>query len=115
MADKNFLDNEILTDEQLDEVAGGTVSEVYDLRAAIGKVRLVNGYHNNQPAQFYTYLMEEDVAPYLKKTYGIDATLNFGQYDPASHDYVTEGNPNTYSRDGQPLTHQQVLDIIKGK
>ena len=109
MADKKILDNEILSDEELDNVAGGTVSETYQLRKAIGEVYFVK---DGQPAPFYTYLPENEVAGYLKKTYNIDATLNFGDYDPASHDYVTEGDPNQYSINGKSLTHQQVLGII---
>ena len=109
MSDKKIFDNELLTDEQLDNVAGGTVSETYQLRKALGEVYFVK---DGQPAPFYTYLPENEVEQYLKKTYNIDATLNFGDYDPASHDYVTEGEPNQYSLNGKSLTHQQVLSII---
>ncbi len=112
---KEILKDEILKDEELDNVAGGTVSETNDLRRTIGEVRLVHGYYNNEPKDFYTYLSIGEVAPYLKEHYGIDATINLGEYYLAGHDYITEGAPNKYSRDGQSLTHQQVLDIIKGK
>ncbi|MBR4383809.1 MAG: hypothetical protein IKP64_09655, partial [Selenomonadaceae bacterium] len=63
---KEIFDNEIMSDEKLDNVAGGTVSETYQLRSAIGQVYFVK---NGQPAPFYTYLPEDEVAGYLKKTY----------------------------------------------
>jgi len=104
--------DEILNDEQLDNVAGGTSREMEDLRRTIGEVYLEHDSYNHS---YYTYVPMEKLAPYLKKHYGIDATINLGEYDPSDHGFVTEGAPNKYSRNGQSLTHQQVLDIIKGK
>lgn len=110
MSNEIFKD-ELISEEELDDVAGGTSSEMRDLIYAIGKVYLEHdSYHS-----YYTYVPMEELAPYLKKKYGIDATINLGEYDPSDHGFVTEGKPNTYSRNGQPLTQQQVLDIIRGK
>ena len=106
-----------MNDNELEKVAGGTTSEVGELSKAIGEIYPVNGFQGDfsHPVTFNTYLPIDEIAPYLKKTYGIDAKLNLGKYNPAAHDFVTEGNANKYSRNGQTLTHQQVLDIIKGK
>ena len=115
MADEKILDNEILNDEELDNVAGGTFFETRDLRNAIGRVYLVKSYYDNQPIQFYSKLPPNEIAGYLKSHYDIDATLSFGKYNSEVGLYEPGGDPNTYSRNGQSLTHQQVLDIIKGK
>ena len=112
MANKKILDNEILSDDELDNISGGYLSETIDIVSAIGEVYLVNGFHNNQPAQFYCYLPIEEVAPYLKEHYGIDAKINLGTYDPGAHDYISEGAANEYSFHGKTITHQQVMDII---
>ena len=108
---------EQLSDEELDKIAGGTYSETQSLRKAIGEVVTVHGFTGNfnNPVTFKRNLFIDEVAPYLKKTYGIDSKLDCGEYDSASHDFVTEGGANKYSLNGKSLTHQQVLDIIAGK
>lgn len=117
MKDEKILENEIMTDEELEKVSGGTHYETSQIINAIGQIYKVNGFKGDfsHPVTFYTYLPLDEVEPYLKKTYGIDAKLDCGQYDPAAHDFVTEGGANQYSRNGQSLTHQQVMDIINGK
>ena len=49
-----------------------------------------------------------ELPDYLKKNYGIDAKID-GRPD------WDEGNANIYSRNGEVLTHKQVLEIIKSK
>ena len=110
MADKKILDNEMLSDNELDNVAGGTFDERADLQHAIGKIYL-SAWRDEE----FTYLPSDKVAPYLKEHFGIDATINQGKYLYALHAFVTKDKPNEYSRNGQTLTHQQVLDIINGK
>ena len=114
---KKVLDEEILNDEELEKISGGSVSETKQIKNALGKVYEVDGFQGNfnNPVKFKTYVPIDEVGDYLKKIYNIDATINFGIYDPSDHDFVTEGATNKYSRNGQPLTHQQVLDIINGK
>ena len=48
----------------------------------------------------------QELPNYLKKTYGIDAKIS------GRPDWDT-GDANTYSRNGETLTHKQVLDIIR--
>lgn len=117
MTDESNLNEEVLSDVELDNISGGTYSETQSLRKAIGAVVTVHGFTGNfnNPVTFKRNLFIDEVAPYLKKTYGIDSKLDCGEYDPASHDFVTEGGANKYSLNGKSLTHQQVLDIIAGK
>ena len=61
----------------------------------------------------YFYVSLDEVGDYLKKHFNIDAKINFWIYDPSDHGFVTEGAVNEYSRNGEKLTHPQVLDIIK--
>lgn len=117
MKNEKILQEEVLSDEDLEKISGGSVSETDQIRNAIGQVYEVDGFKDNfsHPVKFKTYLPTNEVCGYLKKHYNIDATLNFGDFDPASHDFVTDGDPNKYSRNGQTLTHAQVLNIINGK
>ncbi len=117
MTDESNLNEEVLSDVELDNISGGTYSETQSLRKAIGEVVTVHVFMGNfnNPVTFKRNLFIDEVAPYLKKTYGIDSKLDCGEYDPASHDFVTEGGANKYSLNGKSLTHQQVLDIIAGK
>lgn len=117
MTDESNLNEEVLSDVELDNISGGTYSETQSLRKAIGAVVTVHGFEGDfsHPVTFNRNLRIDEIAPYLKKTYGIDAKLDCGEYDLAAHDYVTEGGANQYSLNGKSLTHQQVLEIIAGK
>jgi len=114
MTDESNLNEEVLSDVELDNISGGTYSETQSLRKAIGEVVTVHGFEGDfsHPVTFKRNLFIDEVAPYLKKTYGIDSKLDCGESDPV---FVTEGGANKYSLNGKSLTHQQVLDIIAGK
>ena len=47
-------------------------------------------------------MYSDEISDYLKKKFGIDAT-------------ISEYNANKYSFNGKNLTHEQVIDIIKGE
>lgn len=103
---KEILENEILSDDELDNVSGGTTHETLEIISYIGKVYCAGTNESG-------YLKPESVARYLKLRYGIDATIS---WDITKTDYGTclgEGSPNQYSRDGQTINHQQVMAIIK--
>ena len=102
MKDKKILQEEVLSDEELEKVAGGTVSETIDIVMAVGKVS--DKWGTNQRG----FLCPESVARYLKERYGIDATLGGEFFDGGT----VSGEANQYSRNGELLTHQQVMDII---
>lgn len=95
MADEKKFADEKLSDEQLDNVAGGTVRESWEIFQVL-----------KQKTDVRMGLW--DLPDYLKKNYGIDAKIDgYPDFD--------EGNPNVYNLNGEPLTHQQVLNIIKSK
>ena len=104
-----------MNDEQLEEVAGGSVSETNQMHKALGEIYEFEGFeeYNQQKVLFYVPI--DEVGDYLKKHFNIDSKMNFRIYDPSDHGFVTEGKANEYSRNGKSLTHQQVLDIISGK
>lgn len=106
MTDKNKFADEIMSDDELDNVAGGTTSETYALKGAIGRI------YYSEDWNITTYLPDDKIASYLKEHYNIDATINVGKRCQDIHDFVSEGEANQYSRNGQTLTHNQVLDII---
>ncbi|MBR4115819.1 MAG: hypothetical protein IKK40_07385 [Bacteroidales bacterium] len=86
---------EKLDDEQLEQVAGGTVRESWEIFQILKQKKSVRmGLY--------------DLPDYLKNNYGIDAKIDgYPDFD--------EGRANVYSRNGESLTHQQVLDIIKSE
>lgn len=110
MADEKIFDNEILSDEELDNVAGGTSEETIAMINAIGYVRERTNYGDGR--KFYTLLPPDEVASYLKKTFNIDATINLGRFNDDVHQFEMGGKPNEYSINGKSLTQRQVLDII---
>ncbi|MBR4903611.1 MAG: hypothetical protein IKZ53_02995 [Selenomonadaceae bacterium] len=93
MADEKKIADEMMSDDELDNVAGGTVRESWEIFQLLKQ-------KTNVSMGLY------DLPDYLKKNYGIDAEIDgYPDFD--------EGRPNVYSLNGEPLTHRQVLNIIK--
>jgi hypothetical protein len=111
MADEKLLQDELLSDEELDKVAGGTFSEWTEISKLIGRVVERHGTVNGKPAIVYVYLDISQLKGYLKKNYNIDAELD-GGYTGAG-DHFEEGEANIYKINGKQISHQHVLDIIK--
>ena len=95
MIDEKKLASAAMTNEELDNVAGGTVRESWEIFKILSK--------KNAPSMGL-----HELPDYLKKNYEIDAKID-GRPD------WDEGNANIYSRNGETLTHQQVIEIIKSK
>ena len=105
----------MMSDEELDNVAGGTFDENEELQDAIGKVREIDGFISGVPGKINTYVPKSDLDDYLKKYYNIDANTH-GQWGIGSGAPIEEEDvPNTYSLNGKSITHQEVLNIIKSK
>ncbi len=94
MAEKDKFAGEIMSDEELDGVAGGTLGETVELFNVINQKTNAN------------YL---DLPDYLKTNYGIDVIINVNQCQ------WNGGGANEYRLNGEQITHEQVLDIIKSK
>ena len=117
MTDEKKIAGEMLTDEQLNGVSGGTSDETKAIIDAIGNVTrereiICRNTHGMEIGRVFRQendkLSYEEVEGYLKKNYGIDADISTGFL-------FYGGRSNKYSKNGQNLTHQQVLDIIRGK
>ncbi|MBQ4403090.1 MAG: hypothetical protein II857_01640 [Selenomonadaceae bacterium] len=101
MADKDKIADEMLTDDELDQVAGGTGEETNELRSLFGfKI-------NPLTEREYFRRNEDYVQFWLKNRLNIDATLNY------KGGWFTSAGPNSYSRNGESLTHAQVLEEAK--
>ena len=92
MKDEKILENEILSDEELENVAGGTLSETSEI------CRLITAKTNKR-------LYYSEIADFLKRNYGIEAKLN-GIPDH------NEGTTNIYKLGERTITHAQVLETI---
>jgi len=51
-------------------------------------------------------LLRSEVEDYLKSQFGIEAETHNGFF------FLSDGAKNTYKKNGQSLTHQQVMEII---
>ncbi|MBR3747721.1 MAG: hypothetical protein IKN27_12250 [Selenomonadaceae bacterium] len=87
MSKDDFAD-EILSDEELDNVTGGTYDEVSELNDMLAP-------RNNDTARV---MSEEELKNWLKENLNIDATF-----------YNDKNTPNVYTRDGKTLTQSEVL------
>jgi len=105
MAEKDKFADELMSDEELDQVAGGTNGEYDALRNAIGKVEVYRNLLATRVQEKTVGLVGVDyMKKYLKQHYEIDAEISLGFFG---------GSANVYKRNGESLSHQQVLDMIK--
>ena len=115
MAEKDRFADEILSDEELDNVAGGTYAEAEELQALFG-YRVSNNSRKSQirigsSSEIISYNKSfSEVKSWLKEHLNIDANLHYTHFWP-----WTKADPNTYSRNGVSLTHEQVVAEVKDK
>lgn len=113
MADEKILDDELMTDEELDKVAGGTIDEsIQDFISA--SERGIDDFNhlaeNYNQSTLIEYLDKDirtggNVVGKLKEmfaSYGIDMQYN-------------KNNNNTYSYNGHQITQQEAWNIIDSK
>ena len=91
MAEDKYA-GEALSEEELDGVAGGKLWEISEICIAAGKRMYIH-----------------EIPGYLKENFNIDAKIDGDTYT------LYEGQANIYKRNGETLTHQQVIDIIKSR
>ena len=102
MAKEDKFAGEVMSDEELDQVAGGTTGQTLEIINLIGRVVKDGNYDRN--------LGFWEVADYLRNNYKIEAQIF---YDT---DYLGTGlgnKANTYTHNGKTITHQQVINVIK--
>lgn len=98
MIENKFAD-EMLTDDELDKVVGGNDKETSQIINLIGSVvQCTNRY-----GKYTRHLYDQEVAGYLKNHYNIEAYIHTGPL--ALNNY--------YELNGESITQDEVLDIIK--
>lgn len=120
MTKEKIFTNELLTDTQLDFINGGTVAEFNDIWNALEKKAGVAGDISNALRKILdmvpgggigTAAWRNVAAPLaekaLKDCFGINSYISIGWLGTG----FRESN-NSYSRNGQGLSHQDVLNII---
>lgn len=118
-SEKSFA-NEMMSSEQLDNISGGTVEQFTDIWNALEKQAGTLGdiegglrkiLDSIPGGQIGTAAWRNVAAPMaelaLKKCYGVDSNISIGWLGTGFRE-----SGNTYSKGGNSLTHQQVLDII---
>ena len=93
MAEEKILDNEILNDNELEEVAGGYGSEIKDDKARFAQLGINITSSKNDERQ-------------LKKAFA-----KFGITVETYHGSIT---PNEYSRNGHSISREQAWNYIYG-
>lgn len=107
MNEKIFI-NEIILDSDLDKVAGGTNGEYRELREILPTVMRI--FYSDYGDKHPNYMTTDEVSEWLKINLKIDAKIDAGAwYNP----FDSAGSENTYSRNGQTLTHGQVVAECK--
>ena len=109
--DKNLkkINDELekLSDDELEQVAGGTNGEYKELRNIVSNYVSEKYYYADDNA---IYLDPDEVEDWLKENLNINANIDNGAwYNP----FDSAGNSNVYSRNGQSLTHAQVVGEVK--
>lgn len=103
MANDKFKD-EMLTDDELDGVVGGSNREYSQIYNAISTNSAING------GETYKYYNVDAIKTVLKEKLGIDAEIN----TDFSSNRLDLGNvANKYTRNGESLTQAEVLKLIK--
>ena len=120
MTNEKIFTNEIISDTELDNISGGTVAQFNDIWEALEKQDGAMGKVDNTLGKILDMLPGGKIgkaawrniaAPLaetaLKKCYGIDANISIG--------FVGTGggeSGNSYKKNGQSISHQDVLNII---
>ena len=97
-------DNAVLGDKELNEVVGGVRSEWADIAKLLPRVKqYLYGGSSCMRAMCY-----KEVQAWLKDNLNIDADISVGNRTVKS-----PGKPNTYSRNGETISHEDVVAEAK--
>ena len=108
---KEILKDEILSDAELEKVAGGTVQQCEEIQSAVlnnpALKEIFDGY-TSAPGVIGGKLSDDIRLENVLKTVGIDASLN------RTHGTMFDNFQNQYkdSATGKNLTHAEVLNIL---
>lgn len=113
MAVQDKYADEILSDDELDVVVGGTNGEYKALRNLLPTITFtqIDIYNNKMfKVEKTRYMDTNEVSDWLKANLNIDAKIDTGGW---WNPFNSAGEANTYSRNGNSLTHEQVIGEVK--
>ena len=110
MAEKDKYADELMSDEELDGVAGGTVQEYRELRGLFDPEIIVVRNKLGGEYEEEIYKSDDDIRSWLKYNLNIEATFNYKRWFPWQ-----DGDPNVYTRNGESVSHAQVIKEAKAK
>lgn len=112
MINKKFLEKEILSDEVLDYVVGGTRAETLELFIALNK-RLYEGLDFNisnidkaDEMLFAKSYLEKELS-----TFGVTSKIDVGKNGTGEGEQANE----YYNRYGKKIPHEAMVKIFNGK
>ena len=103
MTNTKILVEEILLDEEMEKVSGGTTEEFIDIAKFLPKITRVRYGH-----EMKDFMNKDQAQDWLKTNLNIDAEIGLGKTF-----FNIPGKPNIYSRNGESLTHEEVLTELK--
>ena len=110
---EKILKDELMNEEELENVAGGTNGEYKELRKLLPVIKYITYspvFEESIEHETSRYMYTDEVEGWLKQNLNIDANIDNGAwYNPLN----SAGNSNIYSRNGQSLTHAQVVNEVK--
>ena len=106
MKDDKILQDEIMSEEELDNVTGGTYDEYFDLDNILP-------YNNGMfTISDYRGKSKEYIQNWLKSNLNIDAKIN-AEFTLDEYGRAQDNIKNVYSQNGQSLTHAEVIQKCK--
>ncbi|MBR1805433.1 MAG: hypothetical protein IJ774_03495 [Selenomonadaceae bacterium] len=106
------MTNEMLNMKQLDKISGGTNGEYKEIRELLPMITVdnypdIDGAVGLEDDKYH--MNPDEVRGWLKSKLGIDAKIDVGGFwNPLS----SAGSRNSYSRNGQVLSHSKVIAEI---
>lgn len=103
---------ELMSDEELDQVAGGTVGELSEIFKAFSDNPFLKGVLDTGAhiPVFNDMMAKGTVGMWMKDKLGIEAKFHTGLVGTG---FLSSKNEYTDMYTGSPLTHEQVIDCIK--
>ena len=102
---------EKLSDEELNQVAGGTYDEWLELAKFFpsggGGAGVGSGGSLGFSGSYKTYKDEDWIKDWLKRNLNIEAEIDGTRF------LFYRGSRNTYTRNGESLTHEQVVKEVR--
>lgn len=106
MSEDKIYDDELMTEEELDKVAGGTYLEWMDIQKAVNTNYALSGE---------MFCSKDKIINILKDTFGINIEIHEeSEYDFTPNGLVIKGRANVYTdiKTGEQIPHDEVVKRI---